>query len=272
MMHFELVEGCQLRCVGCPISTLQPKVKYISAADFKQYMLNVDVEHIQCLRLFNFGETLLHPNLLSIFEVIEELPHCFDEIEISTNGQFAYWNDFEAVIKTGRLNTLVVSCDGDSTAEVYERLRPPAKWDKLMDFLERASELKRRFAPNMKLMARVICVDDEERQAWFRLLAPMGWKPEFRQWLILPDTDNDDYPEISLPDASCRFLTMEKLLYVAVDGTVIPCCAHPRAGEFGNLSQSTYTEILQMGEKEKMRDRMNHHRRDMSICSQCGVS
>lgn len=272
MMHFELVEGCQLRCVGCPVSTLQPKVKSVSADDFKRCMLNIDVERIHYLRLFNFGETLLHSNLLSIFEVIEDLPHIIDEVEISTNGQFAYWDDFEAVIKTGRLNTLVVSCDGDGTPESYERLRPPAKWHKLIDFMQRADDLKQRYAPNMRLMARVICDDDNEKRRWFQLLAPMGWLPEFRKWLILPDTEYDGYPEKTKPEGSCRYLRMENLLYVAADGTVIPCCAHPKAGDFGNLHDSAYSEIILRDEKSKMIRDMDDHRKDMTICSQCGIS
>jgi hypothetical protein len=33
-LHFDIVHGCQLRCTGCPNSTLQPKIKRISVEDF----------------------------------------------------------------------------------------------------------------------------------------------------------------------------------------------------------------------------------------------
>lgn len=36
------------------------------------------------------------------------------------------------------LTRLVVSCDGDGTPESYERLRPPSRWERLIEFLERA--------------------------------------------------------------------------------------------------------------------------------------
>jgi molybdenum cofactor biosynthesis enzyme MoaA len=91
--HFELVYGCQLRCVGCPISTLKPKVKAVTVDDFKQCMTNVDVAQVRYLRLFNFGESLLHKDLTGIMQVVNDMPYQVDTVEISTNGQFAYWDD-----------------------------------------------------------------------------------------------------------------------------------------------------------------------------------
>jgi hypothetical protein len=34
--HFDIVQGCQLRCLGCPNSTLQPKIKRMSREDFER--------------------------------------------------------------------------------------------------------------------------------------------------------------------------------------------------------------------------------------------
>ena len=31
-LHFDIVHGCQLRCVGCPNSILQPKIKRMPVA------------------------------------------------------------------------------------------------------------------------------------------------------------------------------------------------------------------------------------------------
>ena len=59
-LHFDIVNGCQLRCVGCPNSTLEPKIQRISIDDFDLCMGNIDVERIHTLRLFNYGEPLLH--------------------------------------------------------------------------------------------------------------------------------------------------------------------------------------------------------------------
>lgn len=58
--HFDIVNGCQLTCIGCPNSTLQPKVSRISLEDFGRFLGNIDVKAIQLFRLFNYGEPLLH--------------------------------------------------------------------------------------------------------------------------------------------------------------------------------------------------------------------
>ena len=57
--HIDVVHGCQLRCVGCPNSLLQPKIVPVEPAFFARMLGNVDVERIHTLRLFNFGEPLL---------------------------------------------------------------------------------------------------------------------------------------------------------------------------------------------------------------------
>jgi len=59
-VHFDIVHGCQLRCVGCPNSTLEPKIHRIPVEDFALCLGNIDVERIHTLRLYNYGEPLLH--------------------------------------------------------------------------------------------------------------------------------------------------------------------------------------------------------------------
>ena len=63
LANFEIVSGCQLRCVGCPNSVLQPKVQRISVSDFAACLANIDVKAIHTFRLFLFGEALLHREL-----------------------------------------------------------------------------------------------------------------------------------------------------------------------------------------------------------------
>src|SRR5262245_22516568 len=93
--HFDIVKGCQLRCVGCPNSTLQPEVKRIEVADFDACLRNIDVTHIGYLRLFSFGEPLLHRDLAGILECLPRQSWRVHGVEISTNGQFANWADLE---------------------------------------------------------------------------------------------------------------------------------------------------------------------------------
>ena len=146
-LHMDIVHGCQLRCVGCPNSTLLPKVKRISVADFSRILGNIDVEAVHTLRLFNFGEPLLHKDLPGILAEIPKQRWSTEVVEISTNAQHVDWDSLARALELKVLTRLVVSCDGDGTPGEYERLRPPSKWSKLIEFLERTRELRDRHSP-----------------------------------------------------------------------------------------------------------------------------
>lgn len=269
-LHFEIVRGCQLQCVGCPNSTLQPQVKRIAVEDFNFLLGRIDVERVAYLRLFSFGEPLLHRDLAGILECIPRQRWTTGRVEISTNAQFANWNDLEAALRTRILSHIAVSCDGDGTPEEYERLRPPSRWSKLIEFLERVYELRQRYCPAMELMTRTICTDPEAQARWRSILEPRGWTPEFRGWLYLPESQqNMTGHDISAPRRVCSFQAVHNRLYVDWDGTVVPCCAHPRAGVFGNLRDNTYNEIMHARTRARFLRTMELERGSMSICNAC---
>jgi radical SAM protein with 4Fe4S-binding SPASM domain len=287
-VHFDIVHGCQLRCLGCPNSTLQPKVQRIAVEDFDRALRNIDVERIHTLQLFNFGEPLLHKELARIVECIPRQKWKVSIVEISTNAQFVDWDEFEKVVRLEVVNRLVVSCDGDGTPEEYERLRPPSRWEKLLEFLDRARQLRDRWAPAMQLATRTVCDPDppQNRQRWRDLLVPAGWTPEFRRWQKLPESEqNLTGRPVSVPSGICGFVAESdefkaaghpwhgqiNLLYVDHDGTVVPCCQHPQAGRFGNLFTQTYNEILRGSARSEFVALMRRDRASMPICGACDV-
>lgn len=270
VVHFDIVGGCQLRCIGCPNSTLLPKVKRIDVRDFASCMDNIDIEHITRLQLFNFGEPLLHHNLPGIFEALKPHRHRIETIEISTNAQFVRWDQLEAVIAMKMLNRLAVSCDGDGTPESFERLRPPARWPLLIEFLKRVSEMKRRLDPALMLITRTILSDPSHMKPWNDLLRPLGWQPHFRGWKILPEAAENPSGRTLLPGKGvCTFVHPADSLFIDVDGTVVPCCVHPRAGEFGNLMTTKFSDIVGSPTRSEFVKKLEGRRDQISICSKC---
>ena len=118
--HIDVVHGCQLRCVGCPNSVLQPKVVPVEPAFFARMLANIDVERIHTLRLFNFGEPLLHKRLSELVAMIPKQAWTVQEVEISTNAQKVHWDDFERVLAANVVTRLVVSADGDGTPDYLD--------------------------------------------------------------------------------------------------------------------------------------------------------
>lgn len=270
-LHIDVVHGCGMRCVGCPNSVRQPKIEYMTENVFGKCLCNIDVKRIETMRFFNFGDPLLHPNLRSLVNMARYAPWKCHEFEVSTSGQ--YLNDnLKHVIAVGIINRLVVSCDGDGTPEDYERWRPPAKWDKLMAFLKEAARLKKKFRSGIRLRTRTICKSESGRKRWLKLLLPLGFKPEFRGFIMMPERSGNplDVP-FKMPKGLCRYLRKDRL-YVDYDGTMVPCCVHPRAFTMGNLTQMKYSEMLVSPERNAAVARMRTDRKNMEICSKCGIS
>ncbi|MGH8041695.1 MAG: SPASM domain-containing protein [Rudaea sp.] len=280
--HIDIVHGCQLRCVGCPNSTLQPKIKRVAVTDFRTMLGNIDVERIHLLRLFNFGEPLLHKQFSAIVAEIPKQRWKAEIVEISTNAQQVYWDDFEQAIKQDVIHRLVVSCDGDGSPAEYERLRPPSKWEKLIEFLDRVRGIRDRWSPQLQLITKSVVRSKQDMTQWRSVLEPRGWTPEFRSWMALPEAEqNMTEREIHAPSGPCVFLAEPeeytahpwrgeiRLLYVDADGTVVPCCIHPRAGEFGNLLRQKYSEILRGELRARFKRQMTENRAAMHICGQC---
>jgi radical SAM protein with 4Fe4S-binding SPASM domain len=280
--HLDIVHGCQLRCLGCPNSTLQPKIKRIAVADFRTCLANIDVERIHLLRLFNFGEPLLHKQLSTLVAAIPQQRWSTEIVEISTNAQQVYWDDFELTLKQNVITRLAVSCDGDGSAAEYERLRPPSKWEKFIEFLERTRELRDRWSPKLELITRSVVENRDAMARWREVLEPRGWAPEFRSWMALPESvENMTHRKIESPKGACVFLAEPeeytshpwrgeiRLLYMDADGTVVPCCIHPRAGVFGNLMKQKYSEILRGELRARFKQMMTENRAAMPICNQC---
>jgi radical SAM protein with 4Fe4S-binding SPASM domain len=266
---FDIVHGCQLRCVGCPNSVLQPKIQRISIEDFALCLKQVDVEHVHLMRLFNFGEPLLHHDLPGVVAQVPEAPFGVDILEISTNAQHHDFDALEETFKLGVLSRLVVSCDGEGTPEEYERLRTPAKWEKLLIFLETARRLRDSHSPGMKLITRTICTSEEGQKRWRSLLEPLGWEPEFRGWLKMPESSGTPWEdERKVPKGLCEYLQYNTL-YVDADGTVVPCCVHPKAAVLGNLKQQKFSEIYKGAERAALVKQLKRNRTTHPICGKC---
>jgi len=264
----DIVSGCNLRCLGCPISTLKPHVQIMPRENFVKIINNIDVKTIDCLRLFNFGEPMLHPDLGMLRELVNApFGGYLPRVELSTNGQIVDEGKMSIIMYSEIVTHFIVSCDGDGTPEDYERLRPPAKWDKLMRTLEIAQRYRTSFT---KLMTRTICMTKEGRNRWIDVLKPFGFNPEFRDWNVMADAENLSNRTIVVPKQVCRYLDSElPKLYVMADGTVTPCCMHPKPFVMGNLLNNKFSEIYAGKERHGYIKQMRKNRMAIAVCNEC---
>jgi len=270
-LGIDIVHGCQLRCIGCPNSTLHPKIGFMSPADFDAILDQIDVTAIKNLVLFNFGEPLLHPALPDILERIKKRTSpSIRTVGISTNGQHHDFPMIAEMLKVGILNIFAVSCDGDGTKEEYERLRPPGKYETLIEFLTKVKELRDKYSPGTGLTTSTICETREGKKRWEETLTPLGWTPNFRNWYHLPGSIRSQAGKNSVAlRKGCRFMS-GKYLFVDADGTVVPCCVHPKPFDLGNLKAHRYSHILTGDERRKKLLELRRSKRTMPFCGDCG--
>lgn len=255
---FNIVSGCPMKCVGCLMSVQRKPLKYITPDTFEACLKNIDTK-VKLLRLYNFGEPLLHSRLPALLKLI---PNNVQNVEISTSGQFYDKDILKSAIKTKVITHFYVSCDGNGTPGDYEKLRPPAKWDRLVLFLKEVKNLRDKYAPKMHLGTRTICLKGRKR--WEKILGPLGWKPIFRGWKVLPGLG-----DVKVPGGQCKFIRKGNRLYIDYDGTVVPCCRHPKAYVVGNLLNQTYTEIMGSKIYKAKAQQMKTDRKNMPVCGEC---
>lgn len=269
-LGFDIVYGCQLRCIGCPNSIIKPKVRTISVEDFETCLKNVDVKVVNLFRLFNYGEPLLHPDIPGCIAAIKRQSFEVRKLHISTNAQHHDFPQLEEIFRTRALYKLTASCDGDGTPAEYERQRPPARWDKLMEFLRRAAEFRDKHSPDTILQSSSIVETDDDRRRWTEILEPLGWEPQFRERMNMAQSVDFD-PEAAkarVKNELCEHMQITSL-YVNVDGDVVPCCRHPKAAVLGNLKKETFSQIYHGKKRKAFADRLKKDRVNMPICGEC---
>lgn len=222
------------------------------------------------MRLFSFGEPLLHPDLETIGAILRDEAHFkIGFVELSTNAQSAAYSRLENLIHIGILQCLAISCDGDGTKEHYENLRPPAKWQKLLEFFEFTQQLMQKY-PTLQVIARSIIQTPDDAKRWREVLAPFGINSEFRGWKYLPESkDNLTGRIVKMGKGVCFHVAEIDRLFVNNLGEVVPCCIHPKAGILGNLSETTYNTMLKDIKRQTFIDTMTHNRVSMPVCNVC---
>ncbi len=269
--HFDIVQGCQLRCVGCPNSILLPKIDHITAADFAACLRNVDVRRVKVMRLFNFGEPFLHPDLGGILAAIPQQSWRVDRIEVSTNAMILDEAKLRVVLGSGVVTHLYVSCDGDGTPAEFERLRPPGKWDKLIRFLDAAARIRRELGSPVVLRTRSVCPTEAGRARWRGVLEPLGWEPEFRDWIPLPDTKEQPWDRpVNVTNRVCWPMDGVNL-FVNAQAQVIPCCSYPDFEPLGDLRTQAFSAIHRGQLRREFRRALKANRVGDRICGQCEV-
>jgi hypothetical protein len=252
-------------------------LKHMSLEDWGKLLDGIKHHPIEEAKLMGMGEPMLHPQFDEVCRIFKEtFPN--SKLIVATNCQYnikeglEFRRKFQECMKY--IDMLYFSIDGYK--EHYERDRAPAKWSKLLKFLDDFKTINRYDcdivvnyvvnAYNVDDIEKVDKLREENNLGKLRLniaqiwdenssitndMATSGYNPKDLDYLR--DSWGDNIMGKSKWDYEDCFWVKEGL-YTTVEGHVKMCCMNTGAKSLGNLFDNSIDEIRLTSDYEKIKN------------------
>ena len=260
--YLETTNYCNLQCSFCNREEVIGALQHMPIEKFRKLLENIKHHPIEEAKLMGMGEPFLHPQFDQICKIFKEyFPNAF--LVVASNCQYPIRpgskmrSKFENSMKY--IDLLYFSIDGYK--ESYERDRSPAKWDKLIKFLDEFQHIDRKTCkvtcnyvinPNNVKDIEIIQekIVNKYKLEELRLNIAQEWSEDktlpggytIDQVNYLKDNWKKDIKGKSEWDFPDCFWVKEGL-YTTVEGHVKMCCLNTGAEPFGNLFKNSIEEI-----------------------------
>ena len=252
--HIDIVSVCNLKCIMCPqskgIQKRQPKM----SMDMFTRIIDQVCECRPLIKLYMSGEPLLHDRLLDMIAYVSS-KGC--QTMVHTNATLLT-SEMAREIFRSSLTFLSFSFDGCSR-DIYEKLRPPAKFDQVTANISGYLELRRQStAKGPHTTVEIIKMQDTKNllqkfvSHWkdcgvdaVSVTDCMTWIDGVDDFRVTPPA-NYGYKPCPAPFLSCSFLS---------DGTIVPCCMDVNGKlPLGSMADSSFQEIWRGKRYNALRD------------------
>jgi MoaA/NifB/PqqE/SkfB family radical SAM enzyme len=264
--YLETTNYCNLNCSFCNRSKVIGPLKHMNLETWSNVLNKLKHHPIKEAKLMGMGEPMLHPQFDEICRMFKEtFPDAF--LIVATNCQYSIKKGSEFRRKfqecLNYIDMLYFSIDGWEKS--YERDRPPAKWSKLLTFLEQFKTIDRR---NCEVVVNYVVnaynVDDIEKVDKLRVqnnlgmlrlniaqiweadvsidddIATSGYTPEQLDYL------KSNWSENIMGKSEWNYsdcFWVKNAAYVKVTGDVSMCCMNTGAKPFGNILENSIEDI-----------------------------
>lgn len=206
-VKLDMVNKCQLRCIMC----------HFAHPDFVESGETMDRELLEKVAaevfplahdvvLSSSAEPLMAPELPRALELCRE--HDVPFFHFSTNA-LSLTDDIMRKVVESRMPLMTISIDG-ATKETFERVRPPAKWEKFIgkfDIVERVKRDMKSELPALSATAVLMRSNIEEMPLLIRLMHEKGVRSvNFVHMGVLGGMGMDDETLAKYPDLSNQVL------------------------------------------------------------------
>lgn len=269
--YLETTNYCNLECSFCNRNEVIGPLKHMHLDKFKDMLERIKHHPIKEAKLMGMGEPFLHPQFDLICKTFKDyFPDAF--LIVATNCQYTLREGTKMRAKMENcmnyIDLVYFSIDGYK--ESYERDRSPAKWQKLIDFLDHFDSIDRKscrvtcnYVVNPANTQDIATINEkivkEYRLEELRLNIAQDWSADkstpggYTQEQINYLRDNwkenvKGKQEWDFPDC----FWVREGIYTTVEGNVKMCCLNTGAEPFGNIFEQDIEEIRENEDFKKV--------------------
>lgn len=263
--YLETTNYCNLDCSFCNRKEVVSKLIHMPLSKWREMLGRIKHHPIEECKLMGMGEPMLHPQFDKITEEFKKhFPK--SKVIVATNCQY---NISEGSKMRSRLERAMENIDIlyfsiDGYKESYERDRSPAKWEKLIKFLQDFQSINRSACQivinyvvnkqNIFDIPKINAFQVEYNLDDFRLNIAQDWSEDNSittnsdTWGYSQDQLNylrgyKDYIKGKSPWTWSNCFWPQKGLYTTVDGSVKVCCLNTGASSMGNIFENDIDSI-----------------------------
>ena len=164
VVRIETTNACNARCIICPHRDLRRPIVCMDEKLYRRLIDECSAAGCREVHLHNFGEPLLDKQLEERIGYAKAKG--IRKVKIFCNGSLLTADRAKGLIDAG-LDEIKISFDG-ATREEFERIRPPLKFDVVVENITRLVELRN--AAGSKLKIHVACCSTTDKQGTMRML------------------------------------------------------------------------------------------------------
>lgn len=260
--YLETTNYCNLQCSFCNRDEVIGALQHMPLSKWGELLDSIKHHPIKEAKLMGMGEPMLHPQFDEVCRMFKEtFPNAF--LIVATNCQYPIREGSKMRTKfencMNYIDLLYFSIDG--YMESYERDRSPAKWSKLISFLDDFKNVDRKncrvtcnYVVNPDNVNDIQTIYDEIVVPYnlveYRLNIAQNWSEDEsmpggytqEQIQYLKDNWSSNIKGKSEWDFEDCFWVNEGL-YTTVEGDVKMCALNTGAESFGNLFDTDLEEI-----------------------------
>lgn len=155
VIQVEICAFCNLRCEMCYYKDMKRKKGFMSFELFKKVVTDAKEMGIKRMRLFVFGEPLLHPELIPFLRYMHEVGM---EADITTNGLAMTKGQMQEFVTNEAVWRVVFSLEGFDK-ETYESIRVGSNYEKVTTNLKTLAAMAKKRKSHLKVEINTLIMD-----------------------------------------------------------------------------------------------------------------